>query len=297
VTIGVRLRIDRCAGLILTALLVVPIGVVGGSEAASALTVVPVSSPTDSAIRAAFAAVNAAGDDAEIDIDVGSATIALTGPVLSYSGGVGGGHALAIHGNGATLRQGGSERVLESTSTGALSVDHLTVTGGQASGTQGDSTSGISARGPLSLADSLISGNSVDGDQSVAVSSGSSVVITDSEVTDNHSRGVGSNGDVSVRDSSISNNFNEGIFAAGSVDISGSTVDHNAGDIGGGGIFAFGSVEVANSTISNNRTAVIGGGIGSVGLSESVTVEDSTIENNTASSGANPILLLPRFTA
>ena len=104
---------------------------------AGALTTIPVTTASDAAIRAAFTTANATNDDVVIELQVGSATIDLTGGVLTYTGGTGGAHTLTVEGNGATIdQQTAGAGVFDSTSSNAtgLTLDGLTITGGTASG-------------------------------------------------------------------------------------------------------------------------------------------------------------------
>jgi hypothetical protein len=243
------------------------------SPAAEALTTITVTNNSDAlpgSLRAAFVNASATADDVEIDIPVSVGPINVTSGELSYTGT----HALTLKGNGNTLtRTMVAARVIGSGSTGLLTVDDLTITGGTTSGGGGG---GIGANGAVTVTNSTISGNH-------AATGG----------------GIFASGAVTVTNSTVSNNTTSsdggGIFAGGAVTVTNSTIGGNTatGGVaggGGGGILALGVVTVTNSAITGNHATAVGsaGGFGGgIGIrspfAAAVTVTNSTISNNTAS--------------
>jgi len=148
---------------------------------------------------------------------------------------------------GLTIDARQSSRVLNFSSTsGDLTLEGLTVTGGQSAASGGGIR--FNSSGALMLTSSTVSGNSTTGD---------------------FARGGGiytSSGNVSLTSSTVSGNITTGTFAygggiytnSGSVSLTSSTVSGNSGTgsyARGGGIFTyFGSVSLASSTVSGNST-------------------------------------------
>jgi hypothetical protein len=242
------------------------------SPAAEALTTITVTNNSDAlagSLRAAFVTASATADDVEIDIPASVGPINVTSGQLSYTGT----HALTLKGNGNTLtRTTVAARVIDSGSTGLLTVDDLTITGGTTAGGGG----GIGANGAVTVTNSTISGNH-------AATGG----------------GIFASGAVAVTNSTISNNTTSGdgggIFVGGAVTVTNSIVSSNTatGGIaggGGGGILALGMVTVTNTAITGNHATAVGnaGGFGGgIGIrspfASGVTVTNSTISGNTAS--------------
>ncbi|MEM9155165.1 MAG: choice-of-anchor Q domain-containing protein, partial [Cyanobacteria bacterium P01_F01_bin.33] len=148
------------------------------------------------------------------------------------------------------------DRVFQVLETGKLTLEGVTVTGGQVESRGG----GIfNDGGSLTVKNSVISGNS----------SGSGIFNNSS------SSGLAS---LTVTDSIISGNDGGGIFNRGTVSVANSTISGNSTNIGGGGIHNGGTASIAASTISGN-TARIGGGVYNDGL---INIADSITSNNTA---------------
>ena len=231
------------------------------------------------------------------DGDTSNQTVTLDG--LTVTGGV----ASSEEGGGGILNQEN------------LTVINSIVSGNATSGTGGGVSSGFDSY--LTVSNSTIGNNFASG-------SGGGIYIYDSDfggyltvsnstIGNNLSGGSGggiaanTNSLVEVSNSTISNNAaagNGGGISGLSVSVRNSTVSDNSSDYLGGGIYSR-SVSVGNSTISDNVgrgivtggydnginvvdsliTGNIGGGIGAYDRSI-VTVSNSTISDNSASSGA-----------
>jgi hypothetical protein len=175
-----------------------------------------------------------------------------------------GGASLDAQGAGTTL----------TVSSGIVKVTGLTITGG--TGTDicppfgcGEG-GGVFNRGTLTIIDSTVSGNDMDG----IANFGGSVTVLRSSVSGNTARDGG------------------GIFTAnGTVTLDRSTVSGNRANGGGGGILnEDGSVFIMNSTISGNSTVDPNGGGGGIlntifeGTS-TITINNSTISGNSGAFG------------
>ena len=205
---------------------------------AGALTTITVSTNTDSgagSLRQAFIDASSGGADAgadvEIDIPASIGTITLTTGELLYDGGTGGTHNLTLSGGGNTIRQTTSgTRVIHGTTTGSITVQSLTITGGNVGGPLGG---GIGAAGTVSVVDSTITGNTV------GVEGG----------------GIGTTGSVTVTNSTVSGNTSGdpgGGINAASATIVNSTITGNTSTTAGAGIAVSASVSLAYATVVSN---------------------------------------------
>ncbi len=162
----------------------------------------------------------------------------------------------------------GQSRVLSFLdATGNLTIDSLTITGGETAGFG----AGINFRSQetLTINNSNVVDNSSDTEGGGVATSNGSIVITNSTVTGN--QGGGNGGGIRGNGSSVT--------VVDSV-ISGNT----AGEDGGGIRITGGSVNVTGSEISGNIAGIDGGGIHT--NSGNVTVTDSAILDNTALSSS-----------
>ncbi|MBC8447965.1 MAG: right-handed parallel beta-helix repeat-containing protein [Chloroflexi bacterium] len=161
----------------------------------------------------------------------------------------------------------GLDRVLHVHSDQAVSVDNVTITGGQTP--SGDNGGGIeNSEGTVTVTNSTLSDNSAD----------------------NAGGGINNDqGDVTVGNSTLSGNsavYGGGIATSGTLTVTNSTVSDNSADNNGGGINNDqGDVTVGNSTLSGN-SAVYGGGIAT---SSTLTIINSTISSNDAAQGGGGI--------
>lgn len=215
-------------------------------------------------------------------------------------------------------------RVLYISSSGALRLNGVTVSGGRVNGPG----AGIFVDGgELVIENSAVSSNeSLDADGGGIFSDGGSVTMTKSSVSNNtaaNGGGISSNGGVVISNSTMSGNVANGNGGAlanegGTVVISNrTTVSSNnaAGDGGGihnsggtlsfldgivtknsagangGGLFDSGNATIDTSTISKNGAGVNGGGIhNSAGP---MTVRVVTLSRNSADSGGGAIFNAP----
>ena len=203
-------------------------------------------------------------------------------------------------------------RVLNfSATSGDLSLQSLTITGGRTTGNnvylgggQGYDTThsggGIrfDSNGALTLTDSAVSGNHTIGRGAngggISAASGT-VSLIGSTVSGNsvggtyaYGGGVHSNqGNVSVSGSTVSGNSTSydggGISTyTGAINVTGSTIQGNSSGEDGGGIATHaGAINVTGSTIQGNSSGDDGGGIRS--SSGDITLTDSTVSGNNAS--------------
>jgi predicted outer membrane repeat protein len=198
-------------------------------------------------LRDAFVAANGTPDDVQINIPASLSPITLsTGNVLAYTGT----HALTLTGTGGTAtitqKAAATQGVITDTSgAGLLTVQNLTITGGNIGGDGG----GIAAFRGLTLLNSTVTGNTA------TVGCG----------------GVNANGTVTVTNSTITNNtateFGGGICGSGSMTVTNSTITNNtangapgSGGIEGGGIEFSGNVTLVYVTDVNNTAKLAGGG-------------------------------------
>jgi hypothetical protein len=241
--------------------------VVASGSPVGALTTIPVTTPTDAALRAAFTTANATNDDVEIDISVGSATISLTGGELDYTGGVGGAHSLTVKGNGATIDQTtpSSLVIKAAPGQGLLTLDGMTISGG----------SGVRAlfsTGPFTVSNSTLTGNTVTDD---VVEGNKLTTIMNTTVTHNTVTATGGG-------------FCDGIIDSNNVAVTGSTMSNNTCQaVGTGGAFGMvdaGGATITDSAIVNNTNSAVSGEAGGTVATGGGTVVRSTISGNTNSS-------------
>jgi CSLREA domain-containing protein len=228
---------------------------------------------------------------------------------------------LTISGRGTSLTAisgNNASRVFQVASTGNLTLNNLTVTGGRDGGSGNKYGGGVINFGTLTINNSVFSGNTVAGSDisyggAIYNDDNSSMTITRSSISGNalagfalnvNCRGGGiynaANTTVVITDSTISNNTGNpfrdnagiGIYnQGGTMTITGSTISGNtvsnasANTNHAGGIYNTGNITLLNSTISGNTVISgnfsSGGGIYNGGT---VTIINSTVTRNTASS-------------
>ena len=232
---------------------------------------------TEAGLRTAWGDANATEVDLGSDIVLGSGggcgvvTRISTTPVT-------------LNGNGHTITQTcASGGVLDQESTGALTIQNVTITGGNAPSSGG----GIeAAAADITLTNSTISGNkvtSIGGEGGGIEESSGNVTVTNSTISGNTVTGDGGSEGGGIRESG-------GNVTVTNSTISGNTVTGAGGPEGGGIRESGGNVTVTNSTISGNTVTGAGGPEGG-GIRESggnVTVTNSTISGNTASGTDGP---------
>ena len=283
---------------VLAALVGAPLTVAGlAAGPAGALTTISVTSPTDAALRAAFTTANATADDVEIDINVGSATITLTGGELSYTGGSGSNHALTVKGNGATIDQTTvGARVLHSTSsnTNPLTLDGMTITGGN--GTAGPAV--FDTHG-LVISNSTVSGNTSSVD--IIATGTNPTTITNSTISNNTVTGATDCSGIldtfvtNIVASTIANNrciattgSAQGIVFPTGLTITGSVIQNNTNTSTSGdanGILDSDATTIGGSAIVGNTNSTTSGNAFGTVFPTTLTMTNSTVANNTNSTG------------
>ena len=307
-----RRRLQRRLGLSLAGialLLAVNGGAVGAASPAAAITVTNGTStiaPGDGC-SLPEAILNANGDDQSGSIDCvagsGADTIDLqTNVTLTSVNNITNGNnglpvvtsAITIEGNGNSIsRQSGSPdfRILAVGSSGNLTLNSATISGGIASGTfpaniGGGVYFGSYASGTVSH--STFSGNSAYGGGGIATRE-STVTVSNSTLSGNAVDRSGGGiytifGSTLITNSTLSGNtvgvYGGGIMAAGgTVTVTNSTLSGNSALTGGGIRGDFTTMTVSNSTLSGN-SASLGGGMAF--RSSSAVVQNSTLSGNSA---------------
>jgi len=180
---------------------------------------------------------------------------------------------ITINGDGATITRDSAAppfRIFEITTTGSLTLNSLTLSGGRTAENGGAI---YNNGGILNIISSTLSGNT-------ATYHGGWVGYYDAVGGAIYNNG----GTVNITSSTLSGNTGErwggGIWNdGGKVTVVSSTIsNNNAGGVGGGIDNNSGTVTVTNSTLSGN-TANFGGGIGNY---DTLNVMSSTISSNTA---------------
>jgi hypothetical protein len=184
---------------------------------------------------------------------------------------------ITIVGNGSTIaRASGAPdffRILAVSSTGQLTVQETTVSGGRSLSAEGGlANSGggvVNFGGTLTVMNSTISGNDA------------------SEQYFGYGGVANFGGTVTVTNSTISGNGGGGVYNSGTCTILNSTIAGNSVNFGyGGGVHNSGTCTILNSTIAGNSAhgglAGFGGGVHN-GYGGTLTVLNSTIAGNSVS--------------
>jgi hypothetical protein len=265
------------------ALVAAGIGLTVAAPPASALNVVNVTTTTDGVAGSLRAAIDTAaidGDDTEIVLQADSTyELTVCGPTDDNANASGdldiqstvAVETLSITGNGATIVQTcADERVIDDADSDLLTIDGLTVTGGDTP----DNGGGINTSEPFELTNSTVTDNHADGDgggvESAFGGSFANVVIEA-----NTSGGEGGGIDGSGGSATFS--------------LTDSLIDGNTSVVEGGGVYASGggvTATISGSTfVGNESTASVGGGLASFGGGSTVNVTNSTFTENTAAHG------------
>lgn len=202
---------------------------------------------------------------------------------------------ITISGNGATLQRTGSEEMrLLAVSGGDLTLDHVTLQGGNLADYDGGAVYAIDST--LALTNCTLSGNRAAHGGALAVNGGTTT-MTDSTLRDNDSDQGGAifayDAALTLRTSTLSGNDagagqGGGVYSyAGSLALTGTTVRGNTADSGGGIAATEGTVSLLNSTIDGNTAAADGQG-GGLYLLEmtATTLTGSHVTDNQAGEGA-----------
>lgn len=256
--------------------LAMPAAVVGVLATASPVSAAPftVSNGNDNgpgSLRAAFASAAASSDASNtITVNPGVGSITVTGGELLYN--PANNSTLTIEGNGVTIHQNGTARVVEDDSTGLLTIDAATITGGN------ESPGGaIETTGDLTITNSTVTGNAATGVGAdilhVGTGGTGALTLTGDTVTSNTA-------------TAPANANEDGILDAGTADVANSTVSNNTDAAAGSGQ-AFGTLAVrdatlTDSTVSANHTTASGSGStgGTLDYS-SLTLTNSSVTGNT----------------
>ncbi|MEO1526978.1 MAG: choice-of-anchor Q domain-containing protein [Planctomycetota bacterium] len=261
--------------------------------------------PGDLSLREAIEIANARAGIDSITFAPGlEGTITLVDGELQVS------ESLEILGPGfdqLTIDGDGQSRVLHYLSTtGDLTVDSLTLTGGRVTRNGGGAGIDSASDGTLSISNSRLVGNISDVGAGGISTRDADVTIRNSTISDNHSGGNGGAvsvrfGDVTIIGSTLSGNTAGGnggaiITSQGSVSVLNSTISSNtAGDQGGGIRTLAGDIELVNSTVFNNQADVVGGGVlvnDSV-INASIRIDNSIVAGNTSAGIASDIVRDP----
>jgi CSLREA domain-containing protein len=189
-----------------------------------------------------------------------------------------------IDGNGATVDAGGRDRAFDVMAGAALSIRHLTVTGGVAPGTGlPASGGGVRNAGVLEVDRSTVTGNSAPrAGGGIEASPGSSTTVSRSTLSKN-STGAGPGNGGALH-----------LTGAGTVHVDRTTVSGNTAASEGGGLWNSGAgvMTVDRSTVTGNRAsgaeATMGGGglFQEAGPGGKLTVTRSEVTDNVADGAA-----------
>ncbi len=210
-------------------------------------------------------------------------------------------NALTIDGPGrdlVTIDGQSNSRVLFFGGSGDLTVDGITITGGQTtqSGEDGDGAGIRFIGGTLTVTDSEISGNTILGAGGFGggLYSSGDMTVTGSTVSGNHANYFGGglfvDGEAMISDSTVTGNsagYSGAGIHANDATISSSTISDNTATVSGGGIKAS-AVSITGTTISGNSAGNDGGGI----LATNATILNSTLSGNTATQHGGGVRIL-----
>ncbi|GAB4581705.1 MAG: hypothetical protein Fur0022_44550 [Anaerolineales bacterium] len=191
----------------------------------------------------------------------------------------------------ATFLDGGQAGRTLVTASSHITLTHLTVQNGVATGSGfAGSGGGIYNYAGLVLDNVRVWQNAAQ-DGGAGIFTSGDLIIQNSEIISNTAQGVGgavyiwSNGGVTITESLILSNTASqggGIFAIGDLNIADSTLAYNASALFGGGLVVLGNnanVDIQRSTFAYNQTDGYGAGI--VNNAGILTLTNVTISNNT----------------
>lgn len=199
---------------------------------------------------------------------------------------------ITLQGNNSTIMRpsGAPEfRIFAVNSSGNLTLQQTTVSGGRAAGPLLGLVGGgiFNYSGTVTLTDSVVSRNYAN--TGGGIYSRGTLALSRSTVSSNSARyvgGIANNGRFTLTNSRVSgnsaSNFTGGVhnFIYGTLTLINSTVSGNIADRGGG-MFNTGTLTLTDSTVSGN-SADFGGGMYNAG---SLTLADSTVSGNFADFG------------
>ncbi|MGH8571293.1 MAG: choice-of-anchor Q domain-containing protein, partial [Gammaproteobacteria bacterium] len=144
-----------------------------------------------------------------------------------------------IQGNGSTIRRASSApqfRIVAVESTGDLTLQDTTLSGGAAAGDGARPGGGVFNDDALTLINSTVSGNSA-GTYGGGVSNTGTLTLTNSTVSGNSAR------------------YGGGVLSAGTLTLTNSTVSGNSAFGDGGGVFTSGTLTLDQSLVSGNSAS------------------------------------------
>jgi hypothetical protein len=294
--------------------------VVHAAPPSSALTVIT-SAPTEAGLVAAFNTANTTDDDVEIDVIGGAGvTVNLTTtpffpfPGLFYNGGGGvGGHSLTFKGGGVTVNQTlANSGVFVSAGPGSLTLDGVTITGGNYTSSVFSGAAVFTINGPLILSNATVRNNTdITGvGQAAIIEAGQlfsePVTLTNVTVDSNTATASGGAADfgivtgmsATITNSRVTNNtdaVSANSPAGGTIDagpdpstITNSTFSGNVNSATGSGE-AFGILNIADTTVAGssftgNQTSSVNDVADGTLFPEGLTMSNSMVENNTVTS-------------
>ncbi|MDX6285080.1 MAG: hypothetical protein QOG53_565 [Frankiales bacterium] len=236
---------------------------------------------TEAALRTAFANTSETKIDIRANINLTSCgTTATTGDVDRNAD-----TNLTLDGHGFTITQkctgADKDRVLDATGDGSLTVQNVTVKGGNLDSGNGGGIQFIGSGG-LTIVNSVITGNKAGGAGGGVTGDGSALRITNSVISNNTSPGPGAAGSSDISITVINSRLigNTGVGTLGSDGLITVRNSEVSGNTGGGLFSGDGGVTVINSTITNTTNSA------AISTDGAVTLVYATIVDN--GGGAEP---------
>jgi hypothetical protein len=193
-------------------------------------------------------------------------------------------------------------RPFEIAANTTVTMNNLTVTGGNASGSGGSEGGGIENYGTLNLSDATISGNTA-GLHGGGLSNRGSMTIDRSTISGNSAASEGggvinhSGNTLTIRNSTLSGNSaasGGGVHVFGTTTIDSVTFSGNTGSSAGGALYVNGSTTVRNSILANSNGSVdcfnAGGTLTDGGHNLVETPGTCTFSAGTSITGSDPLL-------
>jgi hypothetical protein len=215
----------------------------------------------------------------------------FTGPLPSIRS------TITIFGNNSTITRDPSAsafRIFRVRSSGVLNLLQVQISNGDAGSGSGG---GIRNDGTLTLANSIVTGNTANYSGGIENSPGASAGLASTTVSDNAAHedggGIGNSGTMSLEQVTVTDNFGDdyggGIANDGGLTIADSAITTNLADEHkGGGIanFTYGTVNLFRSAVLGNHAHRAPGGIDNEGFA--VTLDASSIVLNNVPTNCSP---------
>ena len=291
----------------------------GGVAGAATFSVTNTSAnaATSGSLPWAFAQATAANADSTITVDptLSGQTVNLTDELLYAPAGATA--ALIVDGNGIVIHQTtAGKRVVHTQTAGALTMDAVTLTGGNTvvADPVGSAIFTEDMTNGLTLTNCTIASNTATSNTSTAASvvRAGATNVTNCTFSNNTSTATGAGvsdgilvtGTTSITNSTFDQNtvssvdgHANGVVDAGDLNVSGSKFTANTNQATGTGdtfgLFDSGNTTVASTTISGNKNLANSGGANGVLDTNNLTMSGSTVTGNTnqsATGGANGVL-------